>query len=519
MSRTIPDPGPGDAASAAMRAVRRRSRALIGVRPRTPNQLHEWLRVALSVETPRAAWLSAQGDAAACADGPLAYLCHVFFEESGGRARSRDAVVWACRGGGKTFYAAVATALELIFKPGVEVRALGGSLEQAQRMHAHLRGLFEQPAVRSLLERRPTARRLELRNGSAAEVCAQSHTSVRGARPQKLRCDEVDLFDPDVWAAALICPRSRRCGGVYAHAAVEALSTMHRPGGLMESVVARAAEQGGPALFRWSVADVLARCEPERDCGQCALWEECGGRAKHGDGHVSIDDAVGMKRRSGDTAWRVEMRCDRPRTQRQALPEFERGVHVLPADDDRPAAGPGRWIGGMDFGFADPTIFLLAQADGEGVVRVLDEAEMRETTIDRVAAEVRAVCARRGLDEPPVWIGADPAGAQRSAQTGVSVITALRRSGLAVRSRRLSVEEGLRMVRGRLRPACGGPTLFIHPRCAGLISAMERYRLAPDAGRGRSAAPIKDGPDHWADALRYMIINLDRPGASVRTYV
>ncbi|XOV76369.1 MAG: DEAD/DEAH box helicase family protein [Phycisphaerales bacterium] len=66
-----------------------------------------------------------------------------FFEDG----PERDCVVWAARGSGKTFYAAVATALDLAFKPGVQVKILGGSLQQSARMHEHLRDLFKRPAL------------------------------------------------------------------------------------------------------------------------------------------------------------------------------------------------------------------------------------------------------------------------------------------------------------------------------------------------------------------------------------
>ena len=483
-----------------------------GVRPRTANQLHAWLRAALDVEAPRHAWEAEEGRPR---DGPLAYLCHAFFEEGAAAARSRDAVVWACRGGGKTFYAAVATLLDLVFKPGIEVRLIGGSLEQSQRMHGHLRRLFERPAVRAMVDGRMTARRVALVNGSVAEVCAQSETSVRGVRPQKLRCDEVELFDPEVWAAALLAPRSRRCGAVWAHAAVEALSTMHRPAGLMASVVARAGEGcAGPAprLFRWGVAEVLSRCEAGRACEGCGLWEECGGRAKRGDGHVVIDDALAMKGRSGEASWRAEMLCERPLMRDAVLPEFERGVHVVGGDSLE-----GVWVGGMDFGFADPTVFLLARMDGEGVVRVVDEMVAREATLERVIERVRAVCARRGApEEGPAWIGADPAGHQRSGHSGVSAVTALKRAGMRVRTRRMGVEEGLGLLRARLAPASGGPRLFVHERCAGLIAAMEAYRYER---KGGSAAPRKEGPDHWVDALRYLVVNLERGWGGMVSYL
>ena len=104
--------------------------------------------------------------------------------------------------------------LDLIFKPGIEVRILGGSMEQSKRMHAHLSGLFRHQAIAGMLDGKITQTRVRLTNGSACELLAQSQTSVRGTRVQKLRCDEVELFDPDGWGAAQLATRSKQCGDV-----------------------------------------------------------------------------------------------------------------------------------------------------------------------------------------------------------------------------------------------------------------------------------------------------------------
>jgi hypothetical protein len=105
-------------------------------------------------------------------------------------------------------------------------------------------------------------------------------------------------------------------------------------------------------------------------------------------------------------------------------------------------------------------------------------------------------------------VGIDPAGHQRSGQTGRSDAAVLHTAGLRVRSRRMTVQEGVRCVRTRLAPAAGLPRLLVHARCERLIEAMERYHYP--AERPESVEPVKDGHDHAADALRYLVVNLDR---------
>jgi hypothetical protein len=492
-------------------------RRLMASPPRSRAELAAWVRWVLGVDVPGRGLEEGS-------DSPLDYLCFAFFEGAGGslagasvsvetrekagplclensaspppgagEKAGADCVVWAARGAGKTFYAAVATALDLVFKPGIEVKILGGSREQSERMHAHLRKLFERPGLSRLVDGRIGERRGRLANGSSVEVLAQSQTSVRGTRPQKLRCDEVELFDEDVWEAAQLVTRSRVCGAVRVVGAVEALSTCHRAGGLMSRLIA---ERGGRRVFRWSAIDVLEECAAERSCAGCEIWEECGGRAKARGvrGHVAIDDAIRMKRRADRATWEAEMLCRRPRRRSAVFEEFDPAAHVIPDG----AGAAGRWIAGMDFGFRSPTVVVWGRVDESGVVRVVEE---------RVLSGVRLEAHTRALVDRPVdWVGVDPAGCQRSEQTGLSAVAVLRRAGVVVRYRRSGIDEGLRLIRERLMPAKGPPTLFVAARCERLIECLMNYRYPDDE---RAMTPMKDGHDHAVDALRYMLVNLE----------
>lgn len=498
--------------------------------PRNPAELDLFLREAMEITIP-------QTPLAPGSTAPFAYLAHTFFE---GRRftqpaappapiphRPPDCVVWANRGGGKTFLAAAATLLDLLFKPGIEVRLLGGSLEQSARMHEHLARLAARPGVRALGRARISARRVAFADrGSAAEILAQSHTSVRGVRVQKLRCDEVELFDPDVWQAAQLTTRSlRRAGpwGPTVRGAVEALSTMHRPMGLMWRIVQDAippapdATPDSPAhspsrharlLFRWGVLDALEHCPPARPCNTCPLEAPCAGRAKtrppaHA-GHITIDDALAARARTTTDTWESEMLCLRPSRSSAVVPEFDPAIHVaegradLPTAHD-PAAPPTILIAGMDFGIRAPTVILWATVAPDGVVHVVDELVRAGRTMHDHVAELVA-------RPRPAWIGIDPAGHQRSDQTGLSNAALLRRAGIVVRSRRAGVAEGIARLRRRLAPT---PTLFVHPRCMRLIESLQRLHYPPD--QPESLTPVKDGHDHAVDALRYLITNLDAP--------
>lgn len=617
--------------------------------PSTAAQLHAWLAHVLEVRAQQSALIDGH-------TGPFEYLLHSFFEGAAipgahekpvpaPSAAGNDCVVWANRGGGKTFLGAVATLLDLIYKPGVQVRILGGSLEQSQRMQEHLRLLCERPLLRELVDGRPTARRITLINGSRVEVLAASQTSVRGTRVQKVRCDEVDLFDPEVWTAAQLTTRSMKCSGPWGtsvRGCVEALSTMHRPYGLMWTLVGArglAVEDGAEALspkkrrasgrvFRWGVLDVLETCGDEHSCATCVLWPDCRGRAKRRGGeaestegavtlrgggspsttrsvvvpetdtprsgvqpmdvtprsgwspvggHISIADAVTMRERVDAITWAAEMLCRRPRRTDAVYPEFDPDVHVRSVmAENGVRERPGFYAAGMDFGFRGETAILLARVEllpdderigtHRSIVRIIDERVVRgqrlETHVDHLKEWDRMLRGRRraaaavvdlaadaeGEDEPRAasgegiaWIGVDPAGHNRSDQTGLSNIAIMKSAGLNVRARRLSVDEGVRLVRSRMviecreagdgkreageRDSARGPgeTAAVAPvsaasafsvdrRCTRLIECLERYHYP--AERPESMEPVKDGFDHACDALRYLIVNLDRAGKS-----
>jgi hypothetical protein len=91
----------------------------------------------------------------------------------------------------------------------------------------------------------------------------------------------------------------------------------------------------------------------------------------------------------------------------------------------------------------------------------------------------------------------------------LSDVQLLRKRGYTVRARASHIADGIERVRRRLDRR----TLCIDPRCTQLIQAMSVYHFNPD--RPQDDAPVKDGPDHLCDALRYMVINLEAGAAPV----
>ena len=459
-------------------------------RPGTVGQLAAYVKAFLGLDVP--------GEAV-CAghNSPLDYLAFSVLGDAGGNESTEtagrgDCVVWANRGGGKTQLGAVASLLECLFVPGCQVRILGGSQEQSQRMYQYLRaalgGQFVDQVAGAI-----TADRCRFGNGSDVQVLAQSDRSVRGHHVQRLRCDEVELFDPEIYQAAQFITQSKN--GIPAK--LEVFSTMHRPGGLMGQVVG-SANDNGMRLFRWCLWEVIERCVG-RNCSRCCLWSDCQGKAKRADGYYLIDDAIAQKRRASAYSWQAEMLCERPNRHEVVFSEFDAARHVRPIsyDSNLPL------YRSMDFGFSNPLVCLFIQVDAEQNVWVIDEHIKSRTTL---AEHARLIKER--YPQPIAATYCDPAGKQHHEITGTNVVTELRALGIPVRYRSSKVLDGIEMIRNNLAPADGSTRLLISPSCSRLIEALEclRYKKLPNGSL--SEVPDKDGVhDHLIDALRYFFIN------------
>jgi hypothetical protein len=487
----------------------------IMVRPQTKTDLKTYVKAFLNLNVP---------DKKICPShsAPMDYLWHAFSSDKMGTGssesacrgrdvpvpifRSGDAIVWANRGGGKTQLAAAATLLDCIFKPNCQVRILGGSLEQSKRMYEYLVAFTDNNFSDSVKDRAYVGK-CKFKNNSRVEVLTQSARNVRGRHVQKLRCDEVELFDPDILTAAHFVPSSK--DGIVA--SMEIISTMHRPYGLMQKAVTEAAAHGTP-IFKWCVWEVIEQCV-DRTCSQCPLWSDCQGKAKNASGFLKIDDAIAQMQRSSRAAWESEMLCLRPSLENSVFADFDPDVHVKPVEYN-PNLPLYRSI---DFGFINPFACLWIQVDRDGTIRVIDEYLRTRATIDVHAAQIlgwhgqlkdaRGLSSALSAERCPLSAVTfcDPSGVGLNDVNGSSAVRELRKLGIHCRYRKSSILEGIELIRRALRDGSGKSSLIISPRCKHLIEAFRCYHY-PDTAL--SEVPLKDGLyDHPIDALRYFFVN------------
>ncbi len=476
-------------------------------RPTNKHDLKNYVKVFLGLDIP---------DKKICPEhnSPLDYLWHSFnldfaYQVSSSEHRvssiqNGDCIVWANRAGGKTELAAVATLLDCLFKPNCQTRILAGSGEQAARMYEYFLNFLKNGFDRFLNEP-PKKDRCHFTNNSDVEVLTQSATSIRGQHIQKLRCDEVELFEEDVFNAAKFTTQSKD----DIIAAMEVISTMHRPYGLMQKLVADAQRHDVP-IFKWCVWETIEKCK-DRSCSRCPLWQDCGGKAKQAVGYLKIDDIITQMRRSSRAGFEAEMLCLRPSLENAVFAEFDLSLHVKPIDYD-PALPLYR---SLDFGFINPFVCLWIQVDDTGTVRVIDEYIRTRATIETHAQQIiaRTPCPEAGV----AATFCDPAGAGVNDVTGTSAVRELRARNIKVRYRRSSILEGIELIRRSIRTGDGQSKLVISPRCAKLIEAMRCYHYpessAPDE------LPLKDGIyDHPIDALRYFFVNREQRHPVSRRY-
>ncbi len=154
------------------------------------------------------------------------------------------------------------------------------------------------------------------------------------------------------------------------------------------------------------------------------------------------------------------------------------------------AGAGGRGVGGIDFGWRNPFAALCGVLDGDDVLWIGWERDLRETPLHLHAAALRQ---HKGV----VWY-ADPAGRTE--------IEELRASGLTVRRADNDIRLGVAAVAARLRT---GRLKVRGPACPELLAEARLYRYPTATERaGTNENPV-DEYNHALGALRYLIAALD----------
>lgn len=248
---------------------------VLGRLPQDDDELWEYVRVVWGITIPRHS---------VCRDHTSPF--HAFADAYFGR---HPVTVWkASRGfGGKSTLMGLLCIVEAATL-GAQVTVLGGSAAQSQRVHevTHERWYYDL-APRALLDGEPTKFTTRLKNGAWIIALMASQKSVRGPHPQRLRLDEVDEMELELFEAAQGQPMDAR--GLLSQTVVS--STHQYPDGTMTELLKRANEKGW-GVYEW-------------------CWRESMGTAEH-PGWLSGEMVERKKLEVSTRMWEVEYDLQEP---------------------------------------------------------------------------------------------------------------------------------------------------------------------------------------------------------------
>lgn len=480
-------------------------------RPQTPKQLWSFIGAHFGLWLPRKVFT--QGHSS-----PFKFVSDAFLNPG------QNVAAWANRGGLKTLDASILAATEYAFLDGLQSRVLAGSLDQARQLYAY----WEQwchTVLRHRLQGDP-GRLLTRVAGGKMQILTASQKQVRGGRFNRVYRDEEDEIPPDISSASVgtltTLPQLPEAPGRFV-----VTSTWHYANGPMAQLV-QSAEDKGYQLHKWNLWESLAQCPVERhsngkNCEACPLGKYCLAKARERnplakvgvasqcEGLLAIHDAIKQAQEWSEQQFEAEALCERPALTGLVYPQFDRRIHVKPDLDFDEAMPTYRAIDWGINGF----VCLWIQTGKSDQVFVVDEYLVTDQTVAACAKDISAKDKQWGVH----MTYCDPAGRQRSDQTGHSDIQVMKAAGVPCRYRTDSwattVANGIQMIRAYLKPAAGQTRLHVAGACKELIRAFESYKLRK-VNNEYIDEPVKpQSCDHPMDALRYFFVNrLSPPRAS-----
>lgn len=458
-------------------------------KPKTKESLWHYISYFYGLRIPRASVCKGH-----CA--PFDYISGSFFGELG------DVLVWANRGGGKTENGAVLTLLDSIFRSNCSTRILGGSLDQSLKMYKYIKEKLGR-GFEDHLEREPTKRETKFLNGSTIEVLTQSPRSVRGPHVQRLRCDEIDEFNPEVWDAVQFVTTSSE----DIKATFEGLSTMHKPYGIFQEAV----ESGAYKVLKFCVWETIEKCQ-DYSCSRCPLSERCQGKARNSDGFIPIGDIIRIYNRSSDESWISEEENKRPSFRGRVYKVFkdeevENGGHICQNFTSLPS--PDKWdlYLTIDWGTENPFCALLVGFN-KSEERFYIIREIYKTGL--LLRECAELVKNWGPLSQYQGVYADPKGSRERKE--------FKNLGITTQKAKVGILDGIEMVRQNLKPSPidHRPKLFVSKGCMNVRKEFLRYCFPKTWKNGKVTEIPDDRNNHTMDALKNLLLSLRRPSVHVR---
>ena len=191
---------------------------------------------------------------------------------------------------------------------------------------------------------------------------------------------------------------------------------------------------------------------------------------------------------------------------------FNRETHVI-----EPFEIPAHWkrYRAIDFGYTNPFVCLWGAVDEDGRLFIYEEHKQAQMLIGDHVRKIR----NRDEYYTDEWGGEHEIGYETVSDHDAQDNAELRALGLYTRNANKDVTIGIQKVAERMvKQPDGRHRLYIFGNCKETIREIGKYAWAEK----KEGKPIKEEPvkvdDHCMDALRYMVMDIDKPGISVPDY-
>lgn len=486
------------------------------VKPTTREELSTWVEIFLGFKIHDSVRCTEHSEEQFVGRSPhnsqLDYISGAFFNEY------RNGVVLAARYAGKSYCAALVDFLDCLFKPGIWVCVVAWKREQADYIHTYLKkfliSIEEKTGVKlaTVLKNE-----ISFENGSRIDFYSgTSKGNIKGAHPDVLQVDEVDLFTMEEFRGMA---NALSASGKYPPR-FDILSTNYSMAG--EGVVIRQIEsyqeynKSKPshlpphAVFRICLLDILQKCDDRYICQNeetgvnCLLFHYCKGHAKKGEGFYSVENALATMS-AGATAkgnFESEFLLLRPTAEHSYFYNFDQAENVKQFELN-PDPLWDTFIA-FDFGGSRaPHGAVIVQKSPDGVYHVVDEFEsvgLLERMIDSIKAKYP-----KCTDFICYY---DPAGNRKDNTIGAkSHRDILKKCGFFPTCKQLKRRATFEQIFALILGADKKVRLIVNKRCRKLIDQITSAEHQTKHGR-LSPEPVdpKDyGGDEHLDCLRYIV--------------
>lgn len=212
--------------------------------------------------------------------------------------------------------------------------------------------------------------------------------------------------------------------------------------------------------------------------------------------HLPSDYLRSLKERYSGTFYEQEVQGLFRAFEGIVYKDFNPKLHVKPRDWFKPVEEYKEVVVGVDWGYTNPTTFLIIGVTGDQDYHVLEEFYETRLQIGQITQKAKGYQERY---QPTFWY-CDP--------SEPSFIDEFNQSGIPAEEGINEITPGINKVASFMQPKQGPgtpPRLFISESCENLINELQKYRF-PEAREGR---PNKDKPlkvdDHLCDGLRYAL--------------